>query len=155
MSAEAGPIPEPRNEGHLSFLLGSEEYAVEILRVREIRSLCPITPIPNAPPHVRGVMNLRGAVVTVVDLRTALGLAAVAYDKFTVIVVLTVGEKRVGVVVDSVCDVLSIDTAQVQPVPDMGVRAGLSGVRGICRVGDRLVSLLDVERILTAERDGS
>ena len=90
----------------LTFLLEDQEYGLEIFKIREIRGYAPITPIPNVPPHVRGVMNLRGTVLPVVDLRMKFRLPAVEYSKYTVIVIATVGEKTVGLLVDAVSDVL-------------------------------------------------
>jgi purine-binding chemotaxis protein CheW len=132
---------------YLSFSLAGEEYAVEILRVQEIRGICPITPLPQTPSHVRGVMNLRGAVVPVIDLRLALGLAETAYGKFTVIVVLSVRGRTIGFVVDSVSDVLSLDASNMEGAPDLGSRIDENLVKGIARTQDRFVMLLDVERI--------
>ncbi|MGA7118910.1 MAG: chemotaxis protein CheW [Polyangiaceae bacterium] len=132
---------------YLSFSLAGEEYAVEILRVQEIRGICPITPLPQTPSHVRGVMNLRGAVVPVIDLRLALGLPETAYGKFTVIVVLSVRGRTIGFVVDSVSDVLSLDASSMEGAPDLGSRIDENLVRGIARTQDRFVMLLDVERV--------
>src|SRR6187399_2690041 len=90
----------------LTFQLGPEMFGLEILRVQEIKGYSPVTPIPNAPPHVKGVMNLRGAVVPILDMRCKFGMAEAAYTKFTVIIVVTVGAKVIGLVVDAVSDVL-------------------------------------------------
>lgn len=132
---------------YLSFSLAGEEYAVEILKVQEIRGICPITPLPQSPSHVRGVMNLRGAVVPVVDLRLALGLADPEYGKFTVIIVLAVRGKTVGFVVDSVSDVLSSDSLTVEPTPELAGRVDVSLVKSIARTGDRFVMVLDIDRL--------
>ena len=136
---------------YLSFKLSSEEYAVEILKVQEIRGICPITPIPNSPAHVRGVMNLRGAVVPVVDLRIAIGLADAECGKFTVIVVLSVRGKTMGFIVDSVSDVLSIETSAIEKTPDLGTRIDGSLLNGIARTHERFVMLLDVDRVSGVE----
>src|ERR1035441_10746663 len=90
----------------LTFLLNDQEYGLDISKIREIRGYAPITPIPNVPPHVRGVMNLRGTILPVIDLRMKFHLPAVEYNKFTVIVIATVGAKTVGCLVDAVSDVL-------------------------------------------------
>src|ERR1700735_3341871 len=90
---------------YLSFALGEEQYGIEILRVQEIKGYSGITPIPNTPPHIRGVMNLRGTVIPVVDLRAKFNLNTQAYDKLTVIIVVTVGARIIGLVVDAVSDV--------------------------------------------------
>jgi purine-binding chemotaxis protein CheW len=140
-AVKAGPTQ------YLSFSLANEEYAVEILKVQEIRGICPITPLPQSPHHVRGVMNLRGAVVPVVDLRVALGLPLEEYSKFTVIVVLSVRGRTVGFVVDSVSDVLSVEPSAVEPTPDLAGRVDVSMVNGIVRTQERFVMLLDVDRV--------
>jgi purine-binding chemotaxis protein CheW len=132
---------------YLSFSLAGEEYAVEILRVQEIRGLCAITPLPQAPREVRGVMNLRGAVVPVIDLRLALGLPEPEYSKFSVIIVLAVRGKTMGFIVDSVSDVLSLEPTAIERAPDLGIRVDMSMVKGIARAQERFVMLLDVERV--------
>jgi purine-binding chemotaxis protein CheW len=144
-------VESARPGQYLSFLLASEEYAVDILRVREIRGLCPITPLPNAPPHVQGVMNLRGAVVPVVDLRLALGLPRIEYGKFTVIIVLSVQNRTIGFVVDSVCDVLPLTPSDIDRAPDLGPRVDGAMVSGIARAQGRFVVLLDTDRIVAPE----
>jgi purine-binding chemotaxis protein CheW len=133
---------------YLSFSLAGEEYAVDILRVQEIRGICPITPLPQAPPRVRGVMNLRGSVVPVIDMRAALGLAEEkAYGPFVVIIVLSVRGRTMGFVVDSVSDVLSVDAASVERTPDVASAVDASLVSGIARVNERFVMLVDVDRV--------
>jgi purine-binding chemotaxis protein CheW len=132
---------------YLTFALGDEEYGVEILKVQEIRGYAPITPIPNTPPHVMGVMNLRGAIIPVVDLRRTLGMAPADYTPFTVIVVVTVGTRVTGVIVDAVSDVLDIARADIQPSPDFGTGIDARFIQGMARTAGKLVILLDVDRI--------
>src|SRR5262249_43921894 len=103
----------------LTFTLDSEEYGIEILKVQEIKGFSKITPIPNAPPFVKGVMNLRGAVVPIVDLRSRFSMAAREYDQFTVIIVVNLGAKVVGLVVDTVSDVMTIPNANVAETPEL------------------------------------
>src|ERR1700689_2004331 len=100
---------------YLTFTLGREEYGIEILKVQEIKGYSAITPIPNTPAHVKGVMNLRGTVIPVVDLRSKFAMEAVEYTKFTVIIVASVGEKIVGIVVDAVSDVLTVSRGNIRP----------------------------------------
>lgn len=104
----------------LTFLLEEQEYGLEIFKIWEIRGYAPITPIPNVPPHVRGVMNVRGTVLPVVDLRMKFHLPAVEYSKFTVIVIATVGDKTVGLLVDAVSDVLMVAQDAMREAPDFG-----------------------------------
>ncbi len=132
----------------LTFQLEDEEYGLEILRVQEIKGLPKITPLPNTPPEVKGVMNLRGAVVPILDLRTRLGLRAAEYTRFTVVIVVTVGPKVVGLVVDAVSDVLNVGAKEVVPAPDLGAGVDTSVLTGMARAGDRLVSLLNIDRLV-------
>ncbi len=136
---------------YLTFALGAEEYGVAILNVQEIKGFAPVTPIPNAPPHVKGVMNLRGTIVPVLDLRLRLGMPPVAYGPFTVIVVLSVGGRIVGAIVDSVSDVLTIADAEVQQTPTFGAAVDVRLIAGIAQADAKLVVLLDVEALLRHE----
>lgn len=146
----AGTVSDFGSDGHqfLTFALASEEYGVEILRVQEIKGYSAITPLPNAPSHVKGVMNLRGAVVPVIDLRVKFGLGDRAYDKFTVIIVVTVGTRIVGLLVDAVSDVLSFAADDVSPPPALDSSLDTSFLRGIAKVDERLIALLDIDRVV-------
>ncbi|MCW5978808.1 MAG: purine-binding chemotaxis protein CheW [Bryobacteraceae bacterium] len=140
---------------YLTFTLGSEEYGIEILKVQEIKGYTGITPIPNTPPYIRGVMNLRGTVIPVVDLRVKFSMEEQAYDKFTVIIVVTVRDKVIGVVVDAVSDVLDVAASQIRETPDLGARADVRFIGGMATVGEKLVVLLDIEKLLSAEEMSS
>lgn len=158
-AAPASPAPAAAKTGagdatglqYLTFLLGGEEYGVDILRVQEIKAYAPATRIPNAPEHVRGVMNLRGVVVPVVDLRVRFALGKAEFDRFTVVVVVQVAGRIVGLVVDSVSDVLELEAEQIEAPPELGSRVDTSFIRGIARKGDRLAILLDLEALLGAD----
>ena len=136
---------------YLTFSLGTEEYGVEILKVQEIKGYSAVTPIPHTPPEIRGVMNLRGTVIPVVDLRTKLGMAQAPYTSFTVIVVVRVGTKVLGLVVDAVSDVLNIPVGDIQATPDFGAQVDARFISGMAKAADKLVVLLDIERILGGE----
>jgi purine-binding chemotaxis protein CheW len=137
---------------YLTFSLGQEEYGVDILRIQEIRGYSAITPIPNTPPSVKGVMNLRGAIIPVVDLRAKLAMPEAEYTPFTVIVVVTVGTKTVGLVVDAVSDVLNIPTEDIQPTPDFFGQVDARYISGMAKAGEKLVVLLDLDRVLGGDR---
>jgi purine-binding chemotaxis protein CheW len=139
---------------YLSFALGEEQYGIEILRVQEIKGYSGITPIPNTPPHIRGVMNLRGTVIPVVDLRARFSLPPRDYDKFTVIIVVTVGTRIIGLVVDAVSDVLDIGRKELRPAPDLGRREETNFISGMAHVGERLVVLLDIATLLAEDSLG-
>jgi len=132
----------------LTFQLGEELYGVDILRVQEIKGYTAVTRIPNTPAHIKGVLNLRGTIVPIVELRTKFGMPTIDYTMFTVIVVVVVREKIMGLVVDAVSDVLNIDKKDIQPAPQFGAKVDVSFLNGIGKSGDKLVALLDMDRLL-------
>lgn len=129
----------------LSFVVGSAEYAIEILRVQEIKCFTSITPIPNAAPHVKGVMNLRGAVVPVVDLRVRFGLPAAVCTPLTVIILAAVKNKTVGFIVDTVSDVIQLAPDAVTPPPETTTTTDAAFLSAIARVDERLFGVVDVD----------
>ncbi len=133
----------------LTFNLGEELYGVDILRVQEIKGYTAVTKIPNTPPHIKGVLNLRGTIVPIVELRTKFGMPTIDYTAFTVIIVVMVRDKVMGLVVDAVSDVLNIDKKDIQSPPQFGVKVDVSFLNGIGKSGDKLVALLDIDRLLT------
>jgi len=133
----------------LTFLLEEQEYGLEIFKIREIRGYAPITPIPNVPSHVRGVMDLRGTVLPVVDLRMKFRMPTVEPDKFTVIVIATVGEKTVGLLVDAVSDVLTVELSAIREAPDFGSAVDTRFISGVFQSKDRLAVSLNLEELLT------
>jgi len=136
---------------YLSFPLGSERFAVEILRVQEIRPLCAIMPIPNAPVHIRGVINLRGIIVPVIDLRLRFGLMTNADPRFAIILVVNVQDKICGIIADAVPKVLAVSPSELAPAPDFGQRVDLSFVSGVFHRAQELVLLLDLDHLLSVE----
>jgi purine-binding chemotaxis protein CheW len=143
---QAGPITDGNQ--YLTFNLGEEFYGVDILRVREIKGYSTVTKIPNTPPHIKGVLNLRGTIVPIVELRTKFGMPTVAYTAFTVIILVVVRDKVIGLVVDSVSDVLNIDKKDIQPPPQFGTKMDVSFMSGIGKSGEKLVTLLNMEHLL-------
>ena len=134
----------------LVFALGGEEYGVDILKVQEIRGYNQVTRIANVPDFVKGVTNLRGSIVPIIDARIKFGLENAAYDQHTVVIVLNVGERVVGVVVDSVSDVLTLSPEQIKPAPDFGVAAATDHVLGLGSVDDRMLILVDIDRMMSS-----
>jgi purine-binding chemotaxis protein CheW len=132
----------------LTFNLGDELYGVDILRVQEIKGYTAVTKMPNTPPHIKGVLNLRGTIVPIVELRTKFGMPTIDYTAFTVIIVVVVRDKVMGLVVDAVSDVLNIDKKDIQVPPQFGVKVDVSFLNGIGKSGDKLVALLDIDRML-------
>jgi purine-binding chemotaxis protein CheW len=133
----------------LTFLLDDQEYGLEIFKIREIRGYSPITPIPNVPSHVRGVMNLRGTVLPVVDLRMKFHLPVVEYSKYTVIVIATVGDKTVGLLVDAVSDVLTVALDAIRDAPDFGAAVDTRFINGVFQSKEHLTVALNLEELLT------
>ena len=136
---------------YLTFMLAGEEYGVDILRVQEIKGWDKPTAIPNTPSYLEGVINLRGAVVPIIDLRQRFELERAQYDKTTVVIVLRVqGEKErtMGFVVDAVSDVYNVPTEAIRETPDFGVGVRTDFVKGIAMVNDRMLILLDIEQLV-------
>jgi purine-binding chemotaxis protein CheW len=133
---------------HLTFALGQEEYGVDILKVQEIKGYTAPTPVPNTPGYIKGVMNLRGTIIPVVDLRVKLALKETEYNQFTVIIVVTVGTKVVGLIVDSVSDVLNIPKSDIQAPPEFGSTVDVRFIEGMAKAGEKIVMLLDIDRVI-------
>ena len=153
-SATAGHAPAPlvpAASGYLSFRLGAEEYGIDILRVQEIRNHEPPTRIAGAPAWIQGVVNLRGVIVPIVDLRVRLGCVEAQYNHFTVVIVLNVKGRVVGAVVDSVSDVLELPADAIRPAPPMASNgADNSYLTGIGSVGERMLILMDIEALMSS-----
>ena len=139
---------------YLTFRLGAEEYGIDILRVQEIRSYEEPTRIANAPAFIKGVVNLRGVIVPVVDLRLKLGCEKVEYNGFTVVIVLNVHGRVVGAVVDSVSDVLELSTELIKPSPEMALAVDTSFITGIASVSERMLILMDIEALMSSRDMG-
>lgn len=150
-SSHEGGAPAPISQ-YLSFLLAGEEYAVEILRVREIRGWEGATPIPNAPPFVKGMINLRGAIVPIIDLRERFELPHEPYGPTNVVIVLQVGTgertRTMGLVVDAVSEVHDVPEGGLCPKPDLGEGVDSAYVMGIATIGSSMVIVLDVDELL-------
>jgi purine-binding chemotaxis protein CheW len=138
----------------LTFRLGAEEYGIDILKVQEIRSYEQPTRIANAPAFIKGVVNLRGVIVPIVDLRLKLACETADYNSFTVVIVLNVKGRVVGAVVDSVSDVLALDGASIKPAPEMSSSMDTGFITGIGSVSDRMLILIDIEGLMASEEMG-
>ena len=139
---------------YLTFILANEEYGVDILRVQEIRGWDNATPIPNTPKYIKGVMNLRGTIVPIIDLRERFNMEHLAYGPTTVVIVLKVyaeeRERVMGIVVDAVSEVYNISNADLQPAPDFGDMVSLEFVQGLATVEEKMVIVLDIDHLLTS-----
>jgi purine-binding chemotaxis protein CheW len=141
------------NREFLTFRLGGEEYGIDILKVQEIRGYDKVTRIANAPAHILGVINLRGVIVPIVDLRVRFGLTEARYDAFTVVIILNVAQRVVGAVVDSVSDVLELAPEQIRSAPEIDAVVDAGAITGLASVrqgeSERMLILLDIERLMT------
>ncbi len=131
----------------LTFSLNEQDFGIDILRVQEIRNFTRVTPIPNMPESVKGVMNLRGTVIPIVDLRTRFEMPSADYTQFTVIIVVNVGTKIMGLVVDAVSDVLDVGADAIEPAPSLN-GIDTTFITGLAKSGDRLVTVLNIEELL-------
>ena len=138
----------------LAFKLGAEEYGIDILRVQEIRSYEEPTRIANAPPFVKGVVNLRGVIVPIIDMRLKFNLANASYDAFTVVIVLNIRSRVVGMVVDAVSDVITLTPEQLRPVPEVNSTIASDHILAIGAVEERMLILVDIEKLMTSAEMG-
>jgi purine-binding chemotaxis protein CheW len=133
----------------VTFALGSEEYGVDIAQVQEINRMVTITHVPRAPQFMEGVINLRGQLIPIIDLRTRFGMERSERTKNTRIVVTEIGNKRIGMVVDSVSEVLRIPVEQIEDAPDLVAGVDTEYIRGVGKMGDRLIIMLDLGRVIS------
>lgn len=135
---------------YLTFTLGDEEYGIDIRKVREIRGYESVTQIPHAPDFIKGVTNLRGNIVPVLDLRLKFRLGRVEYGAFTVMVILSVAQRVVGMVVDGVSDVLPLQAEQIRPAPEFAASVHTRFITGIGALPQRMLILIDIERLMAS-----
>lgn len=152
--AQAGAAaPTPIRE-FLAFKLGAEEYGIDILRVQEIRSYEEPTRIANAPAFIKGVVNLRGVIVPVIDMRLKFNLEQVNYDSFTVVIVLNIGTRVMGIVVDAVSDVITLTPEQLRPVPEFNAAIASDHLLAIGSIDERMLILVDIEKLMSSSEMG-
>ncbi len=154
MNQQAPAAPMIQIREFLAFKLGDEEYGIDILRVQEIRSYEAPTRIANAPAFIKGVVNLRGVIVPILDMRLKLNLAHARYDSFTVVIVLNIGAQVVGMVVDAVSDVITLTPDQLRPVPGFNSSVDSDHLLAIGSVGERMLILVDIEKLMTDQAMG-
>ena len=138
----------------LAFKLGDEEYGIDILRVQEIRSYEVPTRIANAPAFIKGVVNLRGVIVPIVDMRLKFNLDSANYDSFTVVIVLNIASRIVGMVVDAVSDVITLTPEQLRPVPEFNSNIDADHLLAIGAIDDRMLILVDIEKLISGAEMG-
>ena len=152
-TTSAGSVPTNLRE-FLAFKLGTEEYGIDILRVQEIRSYEAPTRIANAPAFIKGVVNLRGVIVPIIDMRLKFSLEQINYDDFTVVIVLNIGSRVMGIVVDAVSDVITLTPEQLRPVPQFNSTIASDHILALGAVEDRMLILIDIEKLMTSSEMG-
>ncbi len=135
----------------LVFTLGREEYGIDILKVQEIRGYESVTRIARAPAFIKGVINLRGSIVPIVDMRLKFALAEATYDPFTVVIILNILDRTVGMVVDGVSDVVELPADSIRPPPEFGAAVDTAYIQGLGAMGERMVIVMDIERLMSSE----
>ncbi len=138
----------------LAFKLGQEEYGIDILKVQEIRGYENVTRIANSPEYIKGVVNLRGTIVPIIDMRIKLNLGEPSYDEFTVVIVLNIGQRIVGMVVDSVSDVITLSPEQIKPAPSVGSALETDYLIGLGTIDERMLILVDIDRLMQSSDMG-
>jgi purine-binding chemotaxis protein CheW len=138
------------NNEFLTFTLGKEEYGIDILKVQEIRGYEAVTKIANTPEFIKGVVNLRGTIVPIVDLRIKFNLGSVEYNQFTVVIILNMKGRIVGIVVDSVSDVIALANEQIRAAPEFSGELESDYITGLGTVNDRMLILVDIEKLMTS-----
>lgn len=138
----------------LSFKLGSEEYGIDILKVQEIRGYESVTAIANSPGYLKGVINLRGIIVPIVDMRVKFNISNPSYDQFTVVIILMIGKHTIGMVVDSVSDVVLLLADQIKPAPEMGSNLAAEYLKGLGTLDERMLILIDIDKLMSSEDMG-
>ena len=138
------------NNEFLTFTLGKEEYGIDILRVQEIRGYDAVTAIANTPPFIKGVINLRGVIVPIIDMRIKFNLGNVEYNQFTVVIILNLAHRVVGMVVDGVSDVITLTSEQIKAAPEFGSALDTQYINGLGAVDSRMIILIDIERLMSS-----
>ena len=149
-AAAKAAAADARSNEFLTFRLGKEEYGIDILKVQEIRRWEQPTSIANAPEFIKGVINLRGTIVPIVDMRIKFSLGDASYDTFTVVIILNVAGRIVGMVVDAVSDVLTLQGEEIRPAPDFSASFDTQYITGLGTVENRMLILVDIERLMTS-----
>jgi purine-binding chemotaxis protein CheW len=138
----------------LAFTLGHEEYGIDIQKVQELRGYDTVTRIANVPEHIKGVVNLRGIIVPIIDMRIKFKLGSPTYDQFTVVIILNIGSRVMGMVVDSVSDVITLKPEQIKPAPEMGSVLDTGYLIGLGTIDERMLILVDINKLMTSAEMG-
>jgi purine-binding chemotaxis protein CheW len=153
-SREAAVAAMPVPMEFLSFKLGQEKYGIDIQKVQELRVYDTVTHIANAPEFLKGVVNLRGIIVPIIDMRIKFNLGTPTYNQFTVVIVLNIGDRVMGIVVDGVSDVIALTPGQIKPAPEMGGQLNTDYLIGIGTLDESMLILLDIEKLMSSDEMG-
>jgi len=138
----------------LAFTLGQEEYGIDIQKVQELRGYDTVTRIANAPDHIKGVVNLRGIIVPIIDMRIKFNLGTPSYDQFTVVIILSLASRVLGIVVDSVSDVITLKAEQIKPAPELGAVLDTDYLIGLGTLDERMLILVDIDKLMSSSEMG-
>ena len=138
----------------LAFTLGQEEYGIDIQKVQELRGYDTVTRIANAPDHIKGVVNLRGIIVPIIDMRIKFNLGTPSYDQFTVVIILSLASRVLGIVVDSVSDVITLKAEQIKPAPELGAVLDTDYLIGMGTLDERMLILVDIDKLMSSSEMG-
>ena len=150
MQENQSPSAEVGSRELLTFTLGNEEYGIDILKVQEIRGYDAVTTIANAPDFIKGVINLRGIIVPIVDMRIKFNLGNVTYNELTVVIILNVAKRVMGIVVDGVSDVIALTSDQIKPAPEFNSTMDTQYITGLGTVDERMIIVIDIEKLMTS-----
>lgn len=157
MPANAQAIETNMNEEQqefLTFVLGDENYALDIMTVKEIRGYENVTKIANAPDYIKGVLNLRGDIVPIIDLRIKFQVGKVTYDEFTIVIMLMIGDRVVGIVVDEVSDVIKVKENDIKPPPEFGIAFDSAYLHGLTTISDQMIILVNIQKLISSDELG-
>jgi len=150
MQANEGKAVEGSSRELLTFKLGNEEYGIDILKVQEIRGYDAVTTIANSPAFIKGVVNLRGIIVPIIDMRIKFNLSSVTYNELTVVIILNVAKRVVGMVVDGVSDVIALSADQIKAAPEFSSSMDAQYITGLGTVDERMIIVIDIEKLMTS-----
>lgn len=144
-------VGNSEDRGYLTFTLGDEDYGIDILCVQEIRGYDTVTAIANTPDFIKGVINLRGIIVPIVDMRIKFNLGDVTYNEMTIVIILNIASRVVGMVVDAVSDVISLSESQIKEAPEFGAALDTQYIKGLGVLGERMLILINIEHLMTSK----
>ena len=150
MQTSEGKAAESTGRELLTFTLGKEECGIDILKVQEIRGYDAVTTIANSPEFIKGVINLRGIIVPIIDMRIKFKLGNITYNELTVVIILNVAKRVVGIVVDGVSDVIALTADQLKPAPEFSTSLDMQYITGLGTVDDRMIIVIDIEKLMTS-----